>query len=57
MKSVIERYQKARDGDNQLPTSDKEVKVQYNYRIILTNISATSKYPNFNSEDVLQILI
>lgn len=28
MKSVIDRYQKAKDGDNQLPTPDKEVKVQ-----------------------------
>ncbi|XP_074375164.1 MADS-box transcription factor 23-like isoform X2 [Apium graveolens] len=26
MKSVIDRYQKAKDGDNQLPTPDKEVK-------------------------------
>lgn len=26
MKSVIDRYQKAKDGDNQLPSPDKEVK-------------------------------
>lgn len=37
MKSVIDRYQKAKDGDNQLPSPDKEVKVQFIDRIILTS--------------------
>lgn len=48
MKSVIEKYQKAKDGDNQLLSPDKEVKVKYyiliiNYKL---NSNVTYKQPN-----------